>query len=479
MNLPEDDVGRILQAVIETDGGDGWSDSIRVEMLLRRDTWKTKSSSFPTMVFGQFVREEKLIRKSGGETTLYHVTKKAIDDFALSAPESYNSGKGETGGAAPSNDPATPVSTDVQDKARAVVLAVYECANEDGLAQDTSVFSAIRRSTGRWASIQWTYFSTEMGKFIKGGWLERGDGLKRNCYRLTNKGRELLKESGTGVDDNHSPPPDQGGVEDLPVAKPSPPEPSASEPPVESVPTIPPAEIACGPPPAGASFEEDPPPQQDDGASVITTTQEERGKMKPKERAQRMLFSDRVRLAWINTPGKTAEEKQEYVFNRHATDRLQEIFGLGSPLSAQAFLVKLSDEGLINDDCWTDDMSNYTGTSGGTPDGDDRARRVPKIGPRPRATPEPPAEDAADDAGESTETNEVTINDLNVVLAQAAWMAPVLKIAALLGQMQSERALALAMIRQFATLSGEDMSRVLKILGAIFPEPPAESNEEE
>ena len=197
-----------------------------------------------------------------------------------------------------------------------------------------------------------------------------------------------------------------------------------------------------------------------------------------------MLFSDRVRLAWINTPGKTAEEKQEYVFNRHATDALQKILGLGSVLSAQQYLNKLIADGLlIGDDGffhWTDDMSNYTGASGDEPDGGDRVRRGPKPGPRRRATPEPPAEDAADDAGESMETNEIATDDLNIVLTRAPWMASAIKVAALLWRMQPHiRVLALEALKQFAALSAEDLPLTLNLLGAIFPEPLAESKDEE
>mgnify|MGYP001618443400 CR=1 FL=1 len=123
--------------------------------------------------------------------------------------------------------------------------------------------------------------------------------------------------------------------------------------------------------------------------------------MKPTEGTKRMLLPDRVRLAWTNTPGKTAEEKLGYVFNRHATDALQKIFGLGSAGSAYAFMVKLVDEDMINEDdhCWANDMSNYTGESGGSGDDDDSGggqanppvfappTRRPMPGPRPRPSP--------------------------------------------------------------------------------------------
>ncbi|MBI4993013.1 MAG: hypothetical protein HZC26_02665 [Candidatus Magasanikbacteria bacterium] len=462
MNIPEDDVTRILQAVINTDRGDGWSDSIRVEMLLRKGVWKTKSTSFPTMVFGQFVKEGRLVRKSDGEATLYHVTKMAVDEFALNSPKSYNGGECQTGGGKPSDGQSVSTPADNHDKAREVVLAVHERADEDGLAQDTDIFTALRRSSRRWASIQWAYFSTEMNKLVKDGWLERGKRPKQNHYCLTGKGRGLLTESGTGVGDSHSPPPDQSGAGDLPKAEPPAHEPSAPQPPAEPVLVSPPVEVPEDVPQAV-------PPPHDDEVSDTTTapaSEEKRGEMK--ERAKKMPFADRVRLAWNNTPGKTAAKKQEYVFNRHATDALQKIFGVGSVMYAQQFYDRLREEELITDADgsynWANDMSNYNRADG------------PKPGPRPRVTPEPPAKDVVADAGESTETDEfISTDDLHIVFTHAPWLLPALKAAALLGRMQQpeERSLALGAIKQFTTLSAEDLPQALNTLNAIFSESPS------
>ena len=124
MKLPKDDVAVILQAVIDKDRGDGWSDSIGVEMRLRKGVWKTKSTSFPAMVFGQFHAQKYLGRISEGESTFYRVTASAIEQFALNAPESHNNDKRKTGGVAPPDNPATPAPVDavnVREDTRAVM----------------------------------------------------------------------------------------------------------------------------------------------------------------------------------------------------------------------------------------------------------------------------------------------------------------------------------------------------------------------
>ncbi|MBI4426955.1 MAG: hypothetical protein HY569_00505 [Candidatus Magasanikbacteria bacterium] len=201
-----------------------------------------------------------------------------------------------------------------------------------------------------------------------------------------------------------------------------------------------------------------------------TPEQEERGEMKLENRARKMSFTDRVRHAWNNTPGETAVEKQEYLFLRNATDALQQIFGLGSPAYAQLFMDRLRQNDLIigtdGSYYWANDMSNYSETDG------------PKPGPRSRAS-EPPSEDVADDAGESTETDEVDSNDLHIVLARAPWMASVLRAAALLGQIAPDaRILALEAIRKIAALPEENLPQALNTLNAIFHESlPAEEPE--
>lgn len=250
------------------------------------------------------------------------------------------------------------------------------------------------------------------------------------------------------------------------------------------------------PPPQPAPPADPSPPSHAPAPDTDTTTEQERIEpMKPAERVKKMPFPDRVRLAWSNTPGKTAEEKQKYVFNRHATDALQKIFGLGSAGSAVAFMVKLTDEGMISEDehCWTSDLSNYNGESGAG-DGDDDddsargqhnppangpSRRGPKPGPRPKAAPEPPAEDTVTDA-EETGTAEVNTNDLEVVLSHAPWLASALRAAALLGQIAPDaRILALEAIKQIAALSEEDIPWVLNMLNSIFHEPPPAEPEDE
>lgn len=239
INLPVEDVARILQAVVDTCKKDGWTPAVEAEMVLRKGMWGKKSTSFPTMVFCQLHDEGHLEQHIKGESTFYRVTASAVTDFALNVPGSDNGDKGETR-AVGSSDDAFPAGDECLEKVLAAVLAVVACAGEDGWARERDVYVNLHGESGSsWSRLTSVGITGELAKYIQRGWLERTGSEGLFSYRVSDKARQQFGDeidvASKPADD--LPPPDKGSASDPPAtAEPlvllpsSPPPPSSPTP---------------------------------------------------------------------------------------------------------------------------------------------------------------------------------------------------------------------------------------------------------
>lgn len=481
IGLSEDDVARILRAIIDVRRKDGWSHSFDIERRLRGGIWQKKSTSFPTMIFGQFCEDGHLEKQVRGDSTFYRVTDSAVNEFAMDVPsddgddESVDAASAGITASTPSDEHDSDERDSGEEKIQEVIIAVRECAGEDGWAQDTSIFTELRRSTNRWASIQWAYFSTEMNKLIKDGWLERGDGPKRNHHRLTAKSQQPQPEASPSPSamPTEVPPPVSAAEDAGPV-----------EPPFVGPPEDPPPQPPTLPPPLTETVSAE---EKGDTGSARTEEAREKGReetagerrkaMKPTERARKLPFPERVRLAWRNTPGETTTEKQEHIFTRHATDMLQKIFGLNLAASAQQFMDKLRNEGLFTGDdgsyYWANDMSNYGLAEGESDDGqeDDDSSG---------GNPNESGEDVVvgdESAGQSASTRPLS-EAFASLTAKKPWVSVVIAAADMLSGLSPEQYFAVRAVFAGLKVPPSYRKQALRMLDAIMLAPLEESEED-